>query len=354
MTVRPTLRNAVRVAADTSQPPLVIRFEGDPGAELCERSVELTFSLAVDRTRQSKNWEDTEGADTDAIVIGSLLPWPCPTTHTLSRGRPQPRGRATRFIRGQQTREAHGYDAEVHRRVGTERLDRDETRPRSSSENDGQLDSTGRRRRAIGSRSAGAAIEEPVSMDLCLRSSVWRTGAEVMLLAALVTGCIPVPVPVPDTNPRYSKAQLDVVGREATTATSIRAELGPPDLTRDDGRIWIYTWHKVSGMFIDVPIWTDDPASPGGEIVSKQYLLVLEFDADGNLQGEEFAEEAPHSGHRPYCTRSGLCVAGEVSTSDETFGYVRVFEDQSSTVTAKGQARERVTPDWNRKATNVC
>ena len=45
------------------------------------------------------------------------------------------------------------------------------------------------------------------------------------LLAALVTGCIPLPVPVPDMNPRYSTAQLDVVGREATTATSIRAEL---------------------------------------------------------------------------------------------------------------------------------
>jgi hypothetical protein len=74
----------VRDAADKDPPPLVIRFEGDPGAELCERSVELTFSLAVDRSRQSKNWEDTEGADTDAIATGSLLPWPCPTTHTLS------------------------------------------------------------------------------------------------------------------------------------------------------------------------------------------------------------------------------------------------------------------------------
>jgi hypothetical protein len=144
-------------------------------------------------------------------------------------------------------------------------------------------------------------------------------------------------------NPRYSTAQLDVVGREATTATSIRAELGSPDLTRDGGRIWIYTWQKISGMFIDVPIWTDEPASPGGAIVSKQYLLVLEFDADGNLQGKELAQEAPHVGDRPYCTSSGLCVAGEVARSDETFGRVYVFEDQSSTVTARGQARERVT-----------
>ena len=93
VTVRPSLRNAVRVAAGTGQPPLVIRFEGDPGAELCERSVELTFSLSVDRTSQSRNWEDTArsgnwdeppGPDKEAIVIGSLLPWPCPTTHTLS------------------------------------------------------------------------------------------------------------------------------------------------------------------------------------------------------------------------------------------------------------------------------
>jgi hypothetical protein len=83
VTVRPSLRNVVRVAADKVQPPLVIRFEGDPGAELCERSVELTFSLTVDRSSQSENWEDTEGADAEVVLLGALLPWPCPTTHTL-------------------------------------------------------------------------------------------------------------------------------------------------------------------------------------------------------------------------------------------------------------------------------
>jgi len=118
-----------------------------------------------------------------------------------------------------------------------------------------------------------------------------------ILLTAVVAGCISVPVPTPEATPRYSSAQLDVVGREATTSDGIRAELGPPDLTRDNARIWIYTWHKVSGMLIDVPIWMHDPATPGGEIVSKQYLLVLEFDADGNLQGKELAQEA--SAQRP-------------------------------------------------------
>ena len=81
--VRPSLRNAVRVAAAEASPPLVIRFDGDPGAERCGRRVELTFSLRVDRTHQSENWRDTEGADTGAVAIGSMLPWPCPTTHTL-------------------------------------------------------------------------------------------------------------------------------------------------------------------------------------------------------------------------------------------------------------------------------
>ena len=155
-------------------------------------------------------------------------------------------------------------------------------------------------------------------MDSRVLSAGWRRFAEAMLLAALVTGCVPLPVPVPEVKPRYSAAQLDVVGREATTAVGIRAELGPPDLTRDDGRIWIYAWHKVSGMFIDVPIWTHEPASPGGEIVSKQYLLVLEFDADGNLQGKELAQEAPHVGDRPYCTSSGLCGARS-EPRDHTF-----------------------------------
>jgi hypothetical protein len=168
--------------------------------------------------------------------------------------------------------------------------------------------------------------------------------AAVILLATLVAGCIPVPVPTPDAKPRYSAAQLDVVGREASTAGSVRAELGPPDLKRDNGRIWIYTWHKVSGMFIDVPLWSDDPATPGGTIVSKQFLLVLEFDADGRLQGKQLIQQPPQNGRGPYCTSDGLCVAGEVLAYDETFGYDYVFEDASSTVTVRGEALERVTP----------
>ena len=180
-------------------------------------------------------------------------------------------------------------------------------------------------------------------MDLRIQNAGWRVVAGVILLAALVAGCISVPVPTPDTEQRYSSRQLDVVGREATTANSIRAELGPADLTRDNGRIWIYTWHKVFGMLIDVPLWTDDPATPGGELVSKQYVLVLEFDADGNLQSKELIQEAEHTGRRPYCTSSGLCLAGEVPTWDETFGFAYVFDDYSSIVTVKDQARERVT-----------
>jgi TPR repeat protein len=91
--VRPSLRTAVRVAADKDPPPRVIRFEGDPGAELCDRSMELTFSLVVDRSRQAKNWEDTgpsddwwgtERPDAEDVALASLLPWPCPTTHTVS------------------------------------------------------------------------------------------------------------------------------------------------------------------------------------------------------------------------------------------------------------------------------
>lgn len=181
-------------------------------------------------------------------------------------------------------------------------------------------------------------------MHVRIGSRGGRVVAGVTLLATLAAGCIPIPVPTPDTKPRYSAAQLDVVGREASTAGSIRVELGPPDLERDHGRIWIYTWHKVSGMFIDVPLWTDDPATPGGTIVSKEFLLVLEFDADGRLQRKELIQQAPQDGRRPYCTSDGLCVAGQVWAFDETFGYDYVFEDSSSTVTVKGPALERVTP----------
>jgi hypothetical protein len=131
VTVRPSLRKAVQVAADTSQPPLVIRFEGDPSAELCERSVELTFSLTVDRTSQSKNWEDTAragnwddppGPDKEEIVIGSLLPWPCPTTHTLSA-----------VVQNRAGEQLDTFEArKLEKRMGTMLRCTDESRPSDS------------------------------------------------------------------------------------------------------------------------------------------------------------------------------------------------------------------------------
>ena len=181
---------------------------------------------------------------------------------------------------------------------------------------------------------------------MAVSSPAVRLGAiaAVALLAVLPTGCILVPVPVPEAEPRYSPAQLDVIGREATAANSVRAELGPPDLVRDKDRIWIYAWQKVSGMIIDVPLLADDPASPSGGIVAKEYLLVLEFDAGRTLFGKEIIEASPHGFAEPYCTSSGLCVAGKVPVWDQTFGTARVFDNWGSLVTVTGEMRERVTP----------
>jgi hypothetical protein len=190
----------------------------------------------------------------------------------------------------------------------------------------------------------GQAIEERAAVAVSSPGLPWTVIAGVVLLSALSAGCIVVPVPVPEAEPRYSPAQLEVVGREATTASSIRAELGPPDIVRDSDRIWIYAWQKVSGMLIDVPVLVDDPATPGGAIVSREYLLALEFDADGRLRGKEFIAESPHGGSKAYCTRSGLCVAGKVPAWNETFGPADVFENWGSLVTVTGEMRERVTP----------
>jgi hypothetical protein len=143
--------------------------------------------------------------------------------------------------------------------------------------------------------------------------------AVVTLLAALAAGCGVFAG-------RYSPEQLDRVGSELKTAGSIYAEFGPPDLRREDARLWIYAW--------------EDPVP-----YPSHSLLVLEFDADGRLSNREVALAVKPSqgglgGYSPsarYCTEGGTCVEHGIDTD----GGIR-FDDSFSAVTVKGAAQARV------------
>ncbi len=143
--------------------------------------------------------------------------------------------------------------------------------------------------------------------------------AAVTLLAALAAGCAALPG-------RYSPEQLERVGSELTNADGIYAELGPPDLRREDARLWIYAW--------------EDPVP-----YPSRSLLVLEFDADGRLSNKQLAlavkpTQRGLDGYLPnarYCTVGGTCVEHGIDAD----AGVR-FEDSFSAVTVRGAAQARV------------
>ncbi len=143
--------------------------------------------------------------------------------------------------------------------------------------------------------------------------------AAVTLLAALAAGCAAVPG-------RYSPEQLERVGSELTNADGVYAELGPPDLRREDARLWIYTWEEL------VPY-------------PSRSLLVLEFDADGRLSNREAAlavkpTQRGLDGFLPsarYCTEGGTCVEHGIDADQGI-----KFDDSFSAVTVRGAAQARV------------
>ena len=168
----------------------------------------------------------------------------------------------------------------------------------------------------------------PPSTRTMKRRHADRAGA-VMLLAALAAGCGLLPE-------RYSPEQIARVGSDLTSTDSIYAEFGPPDLRRDDARLWIYAWR-----------------SP--EQFTSLSLVALEFDTDERLSHREIALGAKPIQGGPagfqsrarYCTEGGICVEHAIATD----AGIR-FDDSFSAVTVRGAAQARVRP--SEPATNEC
>lgn len=82
--IDPSLQKSVREAAAASTPPLGVMFEGEPAAESYAHRLGLHFDSVVDRSRQRRNREGAGAAGLMGWMLGSITPWSCPTTHTLT------------------------------------------------------------------------------------------------------------------------------------------------------------------------------------------------------------------------------------------------------------------------------
>jgi hypothetical protein len=83
VTARPGLHEAIAAAAAKTVPATAIRFEGQAGAEICERTLDLAFTSMVDRSSQRRNQDGAAIMGLAGLLVGAITPWTCPTTHTL-------------------------------------------------------------------------------------------------------------------------------------------------------------------------------------------------------------------------------------------------------------------------------
>jgi len=83
VTVRPTLRDIVRTTAAGTSPPTAVRFAGEPGSDACGFRLDLDFTSLVDRSSQRRNQDGAVIGGLPTLLLGSITPWSCPTTHTL-------------------------------------------------------------------------------------------------------------------------------------------------------------------------------------------------------------------------------------------------------------------------------
>lgn len=84
VTARPGPHEAIAAAAAKTVPATAIRFEGQVGAELCERTLDLAFTSEVDRSSQRRNQDGAAMMGLTGVLLGAITPWACPTTHTLT------------------------------------------------------------------------------------------------------------------------------------------------------------------------------------------------------------------------------------------------------------------------------
>jgi hypothetical protein len=109
VTARPGLHEAVAAAAAKTVPATTIRFEGQPGAELCERTLDLAFTSVVDRSSQRRNQDGAVMMGLAGVLLGSITPWACPTAHTL-----------TAVVTNRAGEQVNRFEAQkVQKRIGT-------------------------------------------------------------------------------------------------------------------------------------------------------------------------------------------------------------------------------------------
>jgi hypothetical protein len=102
-------------------------------------------------------------------------------------------------------------------------------------------------------------------------------------------------------------------------------------------RYWVYHWREDSGMWFAIglpPLY-----GPGPPVVSKQFVLFLEFDEKGNIISKKFGDKMGNK----YCTVNGLCLEHEIYTAPTSrTEHSYDFDNIGSAFTISGSSKDSV------------
>jgi outer membrane protein assembly factor BamE (lipoprotein component of BamABCDE complex) len=118
----------------------------------------------------------------------------------------------------------------------------------------------------------------------------WR-GLSFLLVVSLLTGCLVLPIPTPEHGLLSGSGEIEPAELTELKVGESRREqvllmLGEPGLSLDDGRFLIYEW-SVIRAYVLWAVGMYYSGSGGIESVGKQYVFLVEFDANGVLKRME-------------------------------------------------------------------
>jgi hypothetical protein len=168
------------------------------------------------------------------------------------------------------------------------------------------MDSVGRARASRRSRSAYDASNVRAYHALMARACTWALPLGLAIACALA-GCFVV-APLPAGRERIVYEQLTSEKAGTVFAQELQQRYGPPHLSCQGGKLWLYGWSVGHGGF------TGMVAPLGGDMTRLYYtfhVVFLWLDADGKLVRRESAPPERHTSevpHAPMCVADGLCV----------------------------------------------
>ena len=176
-----------------------------------------------------------------------------------------------------------------------------------------------------------------VNRFLKRRRAFNRITISIVISAVMaLSACVPLPIPWPSNTPLYSPEQLAKIQEGYSSRYEVVSVLGEAVIQRLY-RYWVYHWKVESGKVLLIPLL---PLVAGtAPLVSKQFILFLEFDEKGNLMSKQFGDKTADK----YCTASGLCLEHEVQVGHRDSGaYIYDFHNLESAFTISGSSKDSV------------